>query len=91
MMNRLLELLQLSGHFLHLLEGGCQVPIGGYAYLEEDTIILTALVGTPDGKTILKEVVRGKDPETVGKEAADLLKQRGANQIIKQVKEELDQ
>ncbi|MBU5265753.1 hydroxymethylbilane synthase [Virgibacillus proomii] len=77
--------------FLHLLEGGCQVPIGGYAYLEEDTIILTALVGTPDGKTILKEVVRGKDPETVGKEAADLLKQRGADQIIKQVKEELDQ
>lgn len=77
--------------FLHLLEGGCQVPIGGYAYLEEDTIILTALVGTPDGKTILKEVVRGKDPETVGKEAANLLKQRGADQIIKQVKEELDQ
>jgi hydroxymethylbilane synthase len=82
---------QAERTFLHLLEGGCQVPIGGYAYLEEDTIILTALVGTPDGKTILKEVVRGKDPETVGKEAADLLKQRGADQIIKQVKEELDQ
>jgi hydroxymethylbilane synthase len=82
---------QAERTFLHLLEGGCQVPIGGYAYIEEDTIILTALVGTPDGKTILKEVVRGKDPETVGKEAADLLKQRGADQIIKQVKEELDQ
>ncbi|MGX4669746.1 hydroxymethylbilane synthase [Cerasibacillus sp. JNUCC 74] len=82
---------QAERTFLHLLEGGCQVPIGGFAYLEEDTIILTALVGTPDGKTILKEVVRGKDPETVGKEAADLLKQRGADQIIKQVKEELDQ
>ncbi|CDQ39421.1 MULTISPECIES: hydroxymethylbilane synthase [Virgibacillus] len=77
--------------FLHLLEGGCQVPIGGYAYLENDTIVLTALVGTPDGKTILKEVVRGTDPESVGREAAEILMKQGAKEIIDQVKEELDQ
>ncbi|WP_156291208.1 hydroxymethylbilane synthase [Oceanobacillus salinisoli] len=76
--------------FLHLLEGGCQVPIGGYAYLEQDDIILTALVGTPDGKTILKEVVRGTDPEEVGKEAASLLISQGAKDIVEGVKEELD-
>ena len=76
--------------FLHLLEGGCQVPIGGYAYLENDDIVLTALVGTPDGKTILKEEVRGQDPETVGKEAADLLIKQGAKEIVESVKEELD-
>ncbi|GAA0428829.1 hydroxymethylbilane synthase [Virgibacillus sp. AGTR] len=76
--------------FLHLLEGGCQVPIGGYAYLEGDDIILTALVGTPDGKTILKEVVRGTDPELVGKEAAERLMNQGAKEIIEKVKEELD-
>src|SRR5690606_5848646 len=52
--------------FLRLLEGGCQVPIGGHAYLDKDEVVLTALVGTPDGKTILKEVVRGNDPVTVG-------------------------
>lgn len=77
--------------FLDLLEGGCQVPIGGYAYLEGEEIILTALVGTPDGKTILKEVVRGNDPVAVGKEAADKLIARGAKDIVKQVKAELDQ
>ncbi|MFC3040032.1 hydroxymethylbilane synthase [Virgibacillus xinjiangensis] len=77
--------------FLHLLEGGCQVPIGGYAYLDQDEIILTALVGTPDGKTILKETVRGKDPQAVGKEAADKLMAQGAKDIVDQVKEELDQ
>jgi hydroxymethylbilane synthase len=76
--------------FLHLLEGGCQVPIGGYAYLENDDIVLTALVGTPDGKTILKEEVRGQEPETVGKEAADLLIKQGAKEIVEKVKEELD-
>lgn len=77
--------------FLHLLEGGCQVPIGGYAYLEGEAIVLTAFVGTPDGKTVLKEVVRGEDPTTVGKKAAHLLLDRGANEIIEKVKEELNE
>ncbi|WP_100011966.1 hydroxymethylbilane synthase [Lentibacillus sediminis] len=77
--------------FLHLLEGGCQVPIGGYAYLDKENIVLTALVGTPDGKTILKETVSGTDPEAVGKEAADKLISQGAKEIVDQVKEELDQ
>ncbi|WP_042223318.1 hydroxymethylbilane synthase [Oceanobacillus manasiensis] len=76
--------------FLHLLEGGCQVPIGGYAYLDKDEIILTALVGTPDGTTILKEVVRGTDPYKVGEEAARLLADQGAKEIVERVKEELD-
>ncbi|WP_340001860.1 hydroxymethylbilane synthase [Oceanobacillus sp. FSL K6-0127] len=76
--------------FLHLLEGGCQVPIGGYAYLEEGEVILTALVGTPDGKTILKETVRGTDPKAVGKEAAEALISQGAKEIVNRVKEELD-
>ncbi|NBJ68678.1 MULTISPECIES: hydroxymethylbilane synthase [Clostridia] len=77
--------------FLHLLEGGCQVPIGGYAYLEGETIVLTAFVGTPDGKTVLKEIVRGEEPEVVGKKAAQLLLDRGAKEIIEKVKEELNE
>lgn len=77
--------------FLHLLEGGCQVPIGGYAYLEKDEIILTVLVGTPDGETILKETVRGTDPKAVGEEAAAKLINQGAKEIVEKVKEELDQ
>ncbi|WP_373892979.1 hydroxymethylbilane synthase [Virgibacillus natechei] len=77
--------------FLHLLEGGCQVPIGGYAYLEGKDIILNALVGTPDGKTMLKEEVRGTDPKAVGEEAAKKLINQGGKEIIDKVKEELDQ
>lgn len=76
--------------FLHLLNGGCQIPIGGYAYLEGDEVILTALVGTPDGKTILKEVVRGNDPVKVGEEAATILKKQGAAEIVENAREELD-
>lgn len=76
--------------FLNLLEGGCQVPIGGHAYLDGDGLVLTALVGTPDGKTILKEVVRGTDAVSVGTEAANALISQGAKDIVDAVKEELD-
>ncbi|WP_010099019.1 hydroxymethylbilane synthase [Ornithinibacillus scapharcae] len=76
--------------YLNLLEGGCQIPIGGYAHLEGEEVVLTALVGTSDGKTLLKEVVRGIDPVQVGKEAATKLLEQGAKEIIEQVKEELD-
>jgi len=77
--------------FLHDLNGGCQVPIGGYAYRKGSEIVLSALVGTPDGKTILHETVRGEDPLAVGKEAADRLKAQGAQEIVDQAKEEYDQ
>ncbi|MRH42949.1 hydroxymethylbilane synthase [Aquibacillus halophilus] len=77
--------------FLHLLNGGCQIPIGGYAYLEGNEVVLTALVATSDGSTILKEVTRGTDPVSVGEEAANRLKEQGAQKIVDDAREELDQ
>ncbi|WP_208592427.1 hydroxymethylbilane synthase [Gracilibacillus suaedae] len=68
--------------FLHLLNGGCQVPIGGYAYLDGDEVVLTALVASSDGNTILKEIVRGTDPQQVGKEAAQKLQAQGAQKLV---------
>ncbi|HDR7792180.1 TPA: hydroxymethylbilane synthase [Bacillus luti] len=69
--------------FLHKLEGGCQVPIAGYATLtESDAIELTALVGSMDGSVLLKETVVGTDPKEVGLEAADLLIKQGARELI---------
>jgi hydroxymethylbilane synthase len=77
--------------FLHKMEGGCQVPIAGYAYVEEDgQIVLTALVASPDGKEILKEKVIGKDPYKVGHEAARKLSELGAKDLIEKVKQELN-
>ncbi|WP_066292766.1 hydroxymethylbilane synthase [Bacillus sp. FJAT-29937] len=77
--------------FLHKMEGGCQVPIAGFAELNGEEIVLTCLVGSPDGKVIYSEQVKGLDPEEVGVEAANLLIKQGAKELIDQVKEELDQ
>ncbi|MEH7343679.1 hydroxymethylbilane synthase [Bacillus sp. JJ1532] len=76
--------------FLHKMEGGCQVPIAGFAELNGEEIVLTCLVGSPDGKVIYSEQVKGLDPEEVGVEAANLLINQGAKDLIDQVKEELD-
>jgi len=77
--------------FLNKMEGGCQVPIAGYAYINSDSdIVLTVLVGSPDGKIIYKEQVKGQDPEQVGVKAANALIEKGAKDLIDQVKTELD-
>ncbi|WP_137744281.1 hydroxymethylbilane synthase [Robertmurraya siralis] len=77
--------------FLHKMEGGCQVPVAGYAYMNEDgKIVLTALVASPDGKTIYKEMLQGTDPEQLGVAAADYLIDRGAKTLIEAVKKELE-
>lgn len=75
--------------FLQHIEGGCQVPVAGYAYVDGDVIVLTALVATPTGTEVLKEVVQGTDPEQVGLEAAQRLIERGAKQLIARALKEM--
>lgn len=78
--------------FLHRMEGGCQVPIAGYGTISEDNQIqLTSLVGSPDGKVILKETMTGDNPVALGEAMADALLQAGAKEILDKVKRELDQ
>ncbi|MDN4527026.1 hydroxymethylbilane synthase [Fictibacillus fluitans] len=76
--------------FLYTLEGGCQVPIAAYA--EKTTageISLTGLVGTPDGKTIIKEHAVSDDPQKLGVELATTLQAKGAADILEKVKKDL--
>lgn len=84
--------------FLYVLNGGCQVPIGAYAVQINNqssdptisgngNIVLTGMVGSPDGSVILKESLRGDDPIRLGEEVADKLIARGAGEILASVKE----
>lgn len=71
------------------LEGGCQVPIGGYAVLEDEgrTLWLRALVGTPDGSRVLRAEGRGSadEPERLGLRVAEDLLVQGAGDILAEV------
>lgn len=77
--------------FLQKMEGGCQVPIAGFAYMNEaNEVVLTGLVASPDGKIIHKQQVSGTNPEALGERVANTLIEAGAKGLIDKVKEELD-
>ena len=67
------------------LQGGCQVPIAGFAELEHGVIVLHGLVGTPDGKTIIRGNISGypENAEELGTVLADDLLSRGADVILR--------
>jgi hydroxymethylbilane synthase len=67
------------------LGGGCQVPIGAYAEKHEGRLHLRAMVGRPDGSEILREHATGDNAERLGRETAQNLLNRGAEQILKDV------
>lgn len=73
--------------FLTRLEGGCQVPIGVYATIEGDSLYLRGLVGSLDGKQIIKAEKKGStmDPEGIGVELAGEILEMGADKILKEV------
>jgi hydroxymethylbilane synthase len=80
---------QAERTFLHRMEGSCQVPIAGYAEWDEQDIRLTALVASPDGKTVYKETISGNDPVEIGNMAANRLIEKGAKQLIDKIVKEL--
>lgn len=68
----------------HRLMGGCQVPIAGHAVLEGDTIFLRGLVGTPDGRRVLRGDRRGSraQAQDLGTALAGDLISQGAGEIL---------
>ncbi|HHI77615.1 MAG TPA: hydroxymethylbilane synthase [Gammaproteobacteria bacterium] len=69
------------------LEGGCQVPIGGHAVLEGDTLWLRGLVGTVDGSEIVRGEIRGPrdQAEALGTALAEELLAHGAAEILREL------
>lgn len=71
----------------HRLEGGCQVPIAGYATLAGARLSLRALVGHPDGSEIIHGECSGTaaDAASLGISLAEELLARGAGAILQSV------
>ena len=69
------------------LQGGCQVPIGGYAVLQQGQLYLRALVGDIDGSRIIR--AEGKSPvenaEALGVQIAEQLLAQGADKILQAI------
>jgi hydroxymethylbilane synthase len=73
---------------LRYLEGGCQIPIGAYGQITGNTLYLDAVVGSLDGK----QLVRGRNAgsisnaEQIGIDLAKDLLQQGAKEILEEIR-----
>lgn len=69
------------------LRGGCQVPIGAFATLQMNTISMNALVGSLDGKQIIRAsgVASVEQAELLGVQIAEQLLSQGADKILAEV------
>ncbi|EFF83901.1 hydroxymethylbilane synthase [Acinetobacter haemolyticus] len=67
------------------LEGGCQVPIAGYATIVNHQLQIEGRVGSVDGKTLLKKQLIGStdQAEQLGEQLAQDLLDQGAGELLK--------
>jgi hydroxymethylbilane synthase len=101
----ILELLQALQHqptayrcyaeraFLRELEGGCQVPIGVNTQLDGESLTLTGMVASLDGKRLIKDSITGAaiEAEALGTALAHRLREQGAVEILEEIFAEVRQ
>ena len=66
------------------LNGGCQVPIAGFAQLQGGQIFMRGLVGNPDGSVLYRSERSGglDQGEVIGRQIAEDLLAQGADEIL---------
>ena len=74
---------------MNKLEGGCQVPIGAYAQLDGDTLVMDAVVGSVAGDRILRAHLEGpaSQPIELGEKIVAELLELGADAILAEIRE----
>jgi hydroxymethylbilane synthase len=72
---------------LESLGGGCQVPIGAFAEIDNSRMFLRAVVISPEGDTVVKSHIEGssEDAVSLGRRLGERLLASGASQILEQV------
>jgi len=71
--------------FVDTLEGGCQVPIGVNAFVQDNgDVIVRSLLGLPNGHEVLGEtkIIRKDEYENAGREMAQRLIDKGAKDLL---------
>jgi len=73
--------------FLRELQGGCQVPIGAYAWIEGDRIKIKGFISDLEGERFLEGYEEGslQEAEGVGKRLAQRLLREGGEEILKEI------
>ena len=73
---------------LRHLEGGCQIPIGTYGRIENEQLRLDAVIGTVDGRKIVRGKIHGapEQAEELGQQLAQMLLDSGGKEILEHIR-----
>lgn len=73
---------------LRFLEGGCQIPIGAHATINENKLYLEAMVASLDGTVMIRGDIEGnvEDAAELGISLAKQLKEKGAEKILDEIR-----
>ena len=79
--------------FLNRLEGGCQVPIAGFAALDGEQITLSGFTGSFDGKVAIREIISGhrQDAIVLGRTLAGKMIAKGAADLLDSTRNVVEQ
>ncbi len=70
--------------FLRRLGGGCQVPIAGHAWIQDDRLQMLGVIATPDGRQLVRDEASApkESAEYLGIHLAETLLAGGAREIV---------
>ena len=70
--------------YLAELGGGCELPVGAYAYEDEGVLRLDTVLASTDGEIVLRTKREGDDPTILGAQTAqELLASGGYNMLAR--------
>lgn len=73
--------------FLRAMQGGCSIPVFGYATLDENSEIhLTGGIISLNGVELIKQTHSGKNPYLVGEKLGKSILQSGGAEILEKIK-----
>ncbi len=70
--------------FLRTMDGSCTFPIGGFAKIDKDVVTIEGMISNYNGTEMIRETCQAKDPIQAGKMLGELLKEKGADRLIKE-------
>lgn len=84
------KMIRTERAFLRRMDGGCSIPVFGFAEMEMDgQIMLTGGIASLDGKQLIKRTMFGADAEDLGITLAEEILNSGGKKVLDDIKSAL--
>lgn len=82
--------IQAERGLMRTLQGGCQVPVGGFARLQEGKLFIEGMVGSVDGRRLVRDRAKGDPQEAtlLGVKLGERLLAAGGRDILREILEQ---